>query len=180
MKTIEEIDNPSELRTALLDQLQHLTAEVDALKGIIDVVPAPIRQGRPKPGALSIKEMYGALVALNESIYPERLAQLTEGDAECPAFEPIPDQTLAQREPWNEQALDDILDRIEEARDALVDTFEALDEGDWSATGTFDGEERDVYAFAHHIIQEDARLLQEVSHRLHESNLTGRNEDLPK
>ncbi len=180
MKTFEEMDNPADLRAALLDQLRHLTAEVNALKGIVEVVPEPIREGRPQPGALSIKEMYGVLATLNESVLPERLEQLVHSDAKPPTFEPISDQALAQREPWNEHPLDAILDRIHAARAELVDAFEALDPEAWQASGTFDGEERDVYAFAHHITQEDARWLQEVSHRLHESNLTGRSEDLPK
>lgn len=180
MTPIDEVDDPAQVRTALIDQLQYLIEEIEALKGIVDLVPEPIREGRPQPGAPSIKEIYGIIAHLNEAVFPERLDRMVDTSAETPAFDPIDNDALAEAEAWNDEPLRDLLDRIQVAREELVETFDALEPDDWTSAGQFDGEERDVYEFAYDIIQDDTQRLQAVSQRLHQSNLTGRERDLPK
>lgn len=180
MTPLSEVDDPSKVRDALIDQLAYLIDEVEALKGIVDVVPKSIREGRPQAEEFSIKEMYGVLAVLNETVYPKRLKRIAASADELPVFEPVDERALAEAEDWNDISLHDILDRIVAARRELVTVFEALDGKAWTATGQFGEDERDVYEFAYDIVQADASYLQDVSQRLHHSNLTGRDKDLPK
>lgn len=173
-------EDPSELRAALIDQLQYLADEVEALKKMINLVPEAIRGGRPMPGDLSVKEVYGCIAISDERVYHPRLKRMTDPLTGAPAFDPIDEEELAEAEDWNAQPIHDIFERVQAARHQLVAAFKALDPEAWRQTGRFAGEQRDVYALAHHITQEDTRRLRIVSHRLYESNLSGDRGDQPK
>jgi len=171
--------DPDRARTVLIDQLRYLIDEVNALKSLVDRVPAVVQEGRPTPDALSMKEIYGALAARDEQVRTPRLEQMTTAD-EPPAFESVEDDELAAGADWNERPLPDILDRVQSARAALVEQFEALSPEAWSQTAQFGDEGQTVYEMAHRIAREDADRLRDLGHRLHGANLTDRERDLPK
>lgn len=172
-------EDPDELRAALIDQLRYLIDEIRTLKGIVDIVPEPVREGRPTPDALTMKEIYGVIARMDERVYRPRIERIIEED-EAPAFEPVEDRALAQDEDWNDMPIEDILERVQAARAALVAALEDLPAAAWERTGRFGDAEWNVYEVVHHIIQEDTRRLRTLSYRLHETNLTDRDRDLPK
>lgn len=173
--------NRAEWRTALLDQLEYLVHEVEALKTLIDQVPDEVQGGRPTPDALTIKEIYGVMAVLDEEVHQPRLhTMLQAASEEMPAFETVDEEALIQGHDFNEQPIHDILDRVQDARRHLVETLQAADADAWMRAAVVDGETYTVYEVAHHITQEDTRRLRIVGHRLHETDLTRNRDDLPK
>lgn len=172
-------DDPAQVRTVLLDQLRHLIDEVEALKGVVDQVPATIRTGRPTPDALSMKEVYGALAARDAQVRRPRLKRIAEANAP-PAFAPVDDGELVADDDWNAMPMEALLDRVQAARAALVEQLEALPAAAWERTGRFGDETQTVYAMVHRIVREDTTRLRDLGYRLHEANLTDRERDLPK
>ena len=159
----------ADLREALLDQLAYLIDEIEALKGVVDRVPQPLQEARPLPQDLSMKETYGLLATLDEAVYLPQLRRMLAEDA--PAFEAVDEQALAAQTAWNEQPIDAILERVQDARRGLQSFLSALPPEAWTRTGSFGGNRRDVYGLAHHITQHDVDLLRVVGYRLHESRL---------
>lgn len=172
--------DPDELRAALLDQLRYLIDEVEALKEIVDRVPSPVREGRPTPDALSMKEIYGVMAQRDERVHRPRIERIATSEDDVPHFEPMEDDTLVEDEDWNAIPIHDILDRVQSARRALVAQLDALSAPAWSRVGRIDDEAQSVYEIAHRITQDDAQRLRTLGHRLHETNLTDRERGLPK
>lgn len=176
----EAIDeNPTQARAVLLTQLRYLIDEVKALKPLVDRVPVTVQEGRPTPDALTMKEIYGAIALRDEQVHQPRLQQVADDDG-APAFEPVDDEGLVGEEDWNAEALPDILDRVQSARQALVAQLDAIPVDAWHRTGRFDGEVRTLFEAVHRITREDAGRLRDLGHRLHAANLTDRERDLPK
>ena len=159
----------ADLREALLDQLAFLIDEIEALKAVVDRVPTPLLEARPPNNEPSLKETYGLLATLDEAVYLPRLQHMTA--EEEPAFDPVDEAALAEQTGWNDQPIDLILDRVQDARRALLAFLHALPPEAWWRTGRFGEQRRDVYGLAHHITQHDVDLLRTVGYRLHESNL---------
>ncbi|MFB3131052.1 MAG: DinB family protein [Rhodothermales bacterium] len=162
----------ADLREALLDQLAYLIDEIEALKAVIDRVPVPLLEARPPNGDPSLKETYGLLATLDEEVYLPRLQQMMAQDE--PAFDPVDEATLAERAGWNDHPIELILERVQDARRALLVFLRALPPEAWTHTGRFGERRRDVYSLAHHITQHDVDLLRTVGYRLYESNLLTR------
>ena len=157
----------ADLRTALLDQLAYLIDEMEALKAVVGRVPPPLPQARPLRQALSLKELYGLFATLDEAVYLPRLRQMIAEDT--PAFDAVDEAVLAAEAGWNDQPIDRILERVQEARRGLLAFLHALSPEAWTRAGRFADERRDVYSLAHQITQHDVDLLRTVGHRLHES-----------
>ncbi len=157
------------LREALLGQLAYLIDEIEALKAIVDCVPEPLQAGRPLPGERSMKETYGLLATLDETVYLPCVRRMTAEEA--PVFDALEARTPALQDAWNEQPIDGILERVQEARRALLAFLRALPAEAWRRVGRFGDARRDVYELVHHITQRDVDLLRGVTHRLHESRL---------
>ncbi len=172
---------PDELRAALLEQLRYLVDEVEVLKAVVDRVPEPVQAGRPTPDALTMKEIYGVIARKDERVHRPRIARIAESEEEnALRFEPVEDRALAAQEDWNAIPIHDILERVQAARRALVELLEGLPEAAWARVGRIGDEALSVFEIAHRITQDDARRLRTLSHRLYETNLTGRGRDLPK
>ena len=154
------------VREALLDQLAYLIDEIEALKAVVDRVPPSLQEARPLRQDLSLKELYGLLATLDEAVYRPRLRQMMAEDT--PAFDTVDEAALVTEAGWNEQPLDHILDRVQEARRGLLSVLRALPPEAWARTGHFGDERRDVYSLAHHIIQHNVDLLRTIGYRLHD------------
>ena len=163
------MDSDADLRAALLDQLAFLFDEIEALKAVIDRMPAPLLEARPPSDALSVKETYGLLVTLDEAVYLPRLQHMIAEDD--PAFDAVDEAALAEQAGWNDQPIAGILDRVQDARRALLSYLQTLPPEAWSRAGRFGEQRRDVYGLAHHITQREVDLLRAVGYRLHESRL---------
>lgn len=173
-------ENPTQARAVLLTQLRYLIDEVEALKPLVDRVPVSVQEGRPTPDDLSMKEIYGVIALRDEQVHQPRLQRVVAADDEAPAFEPVDDEALVDEEDWDTWALPDILDRVQAARQALVEQLDAVPVDAWHRTGRFDGETQSLFAAVHRITREDADRLRNLGYRLHEANLTDRDRDLPK
>ena len=172
-------------RAALLDQLAYLQDELEALRPVVGRVPDTLQEGRPLPSDLSLKETYGLIATLDADVRLARLRHMVAEDE--PHFDAVDEAALAAREDWNARPIEAILDQVQAARQALVEALRALPEAEWTRTGFFNDPSppprpvrRDVYAFAHAITQHDTDVLRAIGHRLHESHLTRRPQDLPK
>ena len=159
----------ADLRAALLGQLAFLIDEIEALKMVIDRAPAPVLEAHLPGDALSVKETYGLLAALDEAVYLPRLRRMTTDDD--PTFDPVDEAALAEQGGWNEQPIGPILERVQDARRDLLAFLRALPAEAWLRTGRFGEQRRDVYGLAHSITQHDVDLLRAVGYRLNESNL---------
>lgn len=156
----------ADLRAALLDQLAYLIDEIEALKAVVERVPPPLQEAHPQREDLSMKELYGLLATLDEAVYRPRLRQMIAEDT--PAFGTVDEAALAAEAGWNEQPLGTILDRVQEARRALLSFLHTLPPEAWSRTARFGDEHRDLYSLAHHIIQHNVDLLRTIGYRLNE------------
>ncbi len=125
----------ADLREALLDQLAYLIDEIEALKGVVDRVPQPLQEARPLPQDLSMKQTYGLLATLDEAVYLPQLRRMLAEDA--PVFDTVDEQALAAQTAWNEQPIDAILDRVQDARRGLLSFLSALPPETWTRTGSF-------------------------------------------
>jgi len=165
-------------RAALIDQLTHLIDEMEMLDSIIGRVPEEVLSGRPWEGEWTIKELYGLLAAADEQIRLPNLQAVVSEDN--PTLEPLNEAALMSLETWNAWEIHAILERIRNARTALVNFLRALPPDEWMRTGLLGDVREDVYAIAFRITQEDTDYLRALGYRLHESNLTSRPRDLPK
>ncbi len=159
----------ADLREALLDQLAFLIDEIEALKAVVDRVLTPLLEARPPNNEPSLKETYGLLATLDEEVYLPRFQQMMTEDE--PAFDPVDEAALAERAGWNDHPIEPILERVQDARRALLAFLRALPPEAWRHTGRFGERSRDVYGLAHHITQHDVDLLRTVGYRLYESTL---------
>lgn len=165
-------------RAALIGQLEYLMDEIDALGAIIGRVPEAILSGRPWEGEWTVKELYGLLAAADEHVRLPNLQAVVSTDD--PDLEPLNEAALMGREAWNELDIHAILKRVRDARATLVAFLRALPPEEWTRTGLVEGVREDVYALAFRITQEDTDYLRALGHRLHESRLSTRPQDLPK
>ena len=169
--------DPEALRKALLDQLRHLVEEVEALRTVVDGLPDDIKNGRPGPDVLTMKELYGALATLDDEVRPRRISRLVDEDA--PTLAPVDIDAEVREAGWNEQALPDILDQLQAARRRLVEQLEALPPEDWHHTGTLEGEAVTLFTLVHRMTQDDTERLRDLGYRLHGAHLSDRDEPLP-
>lgn len=171
-------EDPEALRDALLDQLAYLVDEIEALETVIQGVPDEIIEGRPAPEELTMKELYGAIVTLDDEVRATRVNRLANADDE-PSLESVEVDERVRESGWNEHDLTDILDQLKEARRALVDQLTALPLEVWHRTATLDGESLSLFELVHRMTQADVRRLRDLGYRLHGAHLSDRDEPLP-
>ena len=164
----EQTSRDEATREALLDQLAYLRHETTSLAQVIDRVPDGLLVQRPPDSDFSIKERFGLLALFDEEVYQEWLAQVVAEDE--PHFEPVDEQALVAQEAWSEWAIDDILQRVKEARARLIETFEKLPPDEWERGGHFGEAYRDVYAIARDISRNDMTHLRTMGQHLHSSS----------
>ncbi|WP_258096459.1 DinB family protein [Salinibacter sp. 10B] len=172
-----QIEEPESLRKALLDQLRYLVEEIEALRTVVDGLPDQIKNGRPTPDALSMKELYGSIAILDSEVRRPRVTIIAENDT--PAFESVDPSEKVREAEWNEHSMDDILDRVTAARKELVDHLDALPSDAWHRSATLDGDEVTLFDLVHRITQTDAERLRDLGYRLHGAHLSDGDEPLP-
>jgi hypothetical protein len=172
-----QAEDPETLRDALLDQLAYLVDEIEALQTVIGGLPEQIKSGRPAPDALTMKELYGAIAMLDAEVRRPRIERIVGEDD--PTLDPVDPEAEVREAGWNEQEMDDILDRVTEARQELVEVLDDLPLDAWHRTATLDGETVTLFTLAHRITQADAERLRDLGYRLHGAHLSDRDEPLP-
>jgi len=170
-------EDPEALRTALLEQLAYLVDEIEALQSVVGDLPEQIKSGRPGPDTLTMKELYAAISTLDADVRRSRVERIVE--AEAPTLEPVDVDETVREAGWNDAPIGDILDRVRDARAALVDQLEALSLADWHRTATLDGEPVTLFTLVHRMTQADAERLRDLGYRLHGAHLSDRDEPLP-
>jgi hypothetical protein len=170
-------EDPEALRDALLDQVAHLVDEIEALRTVIGDVPEQIKSGRPAPDTLTMKELYGAIATLDAKVRRPRIARIV--DEEDPTLTPVDPEAEVREAGWNEKEMDNILDRVTEARQELVEVLDDLPLETWHRTATLDDESITLFALVHSITQTDAERLRDLGYRLHGAHLSERDEPLP-
>ncbi|MEO0742179.1 MAG: DinB family protein [Bacteroidota bacterium] len=170
-------------REALLAQLGWLIVEAEALGPLMAALPPNVLTGRPMPDTHSVKETFGLLATLDHEVHAPQVARmLSEG---TPALARAGEAALAEGSAWNDTNLAVLLDRMRDARQALLDQLTAAPPDAWQrtamlASATDDSETLTLGAYVLRICQHDADRLRDLAYRLHESKLTSRAEDLPK
>ena len=170
-------EDPESLRDALVDQFGYLVDEVTALSTVVDTLPDEILGGRPEPGALTMKELYGAIAVLDEEVRRERVERIAEEDE--PALDPVDINDEVRDNGWNEQEIGAILDQLKAARRELTDRLEGLPLDAWHRTATLEGETLTLFALVYRMTQDDFQRLRDLGYRLHGAHLSDRDEPLP-
>ena len=172
-----QVEEPETLRDALLDQLSYLMEEVEALRSVVGDLPEQIKNGRPAPDELTMKELYGVIATLDADVRASRVAQMAD-DTE-PAFDPVEADDLVREDGWNERPMSDILDAVQDARRTLADQLEALPLTAWHHTATLEGDSITLFDLVHRITQADAERLRDLGYRLHGAHLSEGDKPLP-
>ena len=172
-----QVEDPEALRDALLDQLSYLVEEIEALRSVVGTLPDQIKNGRPAPDELTMKELYGAIATLDAEVRAPRVARLTEEDD--PSFTSVDIDDRVRDDGWNDQPMSDILDQVQDARHDLVDRLDELPLDAWDRTATLDEESVTLFDLVHDITQTDAERLRDLGYRLHGAHLSEGDKPLP-
>ena len=144
----------SDLRTALLDQLALMIDEVEALRPVVGQVPEALQQMPTTDTGLSLRQTYAQIAAYDEHVVLPQVRQAAAGEPLDPASD---DELGEEGAVVNDQPIDALLDRVQAARQSVVDALGALPAERWT---------RPVTALAHRITQRDADLLRAVGYHL--------------
>lgn len=170
-------DDPEALREALIDQFGYLVDEITALRTVVDSLPDAILNGRPEPGALSMKELYGAIATLDAEIRQARVDRIV--DEEGPSLSPVDIDDEVHDAGWNERAIHDILEEVKTARRALTERLEDLPLDAWHHAATLEGETLTLFGLVHRMTKSDFQRLRDLGYRLHGAHLSEDDEPLP-
>lgn len=170
-------DRAASARAVLLDGLAHLVDEIDLLRSIVGRIPEAVLTGRPTPPDRSLKEFYLLVESADVHLFRPAAERLAVEDGAT--LERMDDDALLEAMDV-ETPIEDVLDRITAAREALVGAFAALPEAAWRRTVVLGGTAYDGYGLAHHAVELTGERLREAGYRLHESRLTDRPQGLPK
>lgn len=172
-----QIEAPDDLRSALLDQLAYLVDEIGALQKVVGDLPDQIKNERPAPDALTMKEIYGALATLDAEVRRPRILQMV--DETDPTFESVEVDERVRESGWNDRKMDDILTQVKDARRALVDVLKGLSVDDWRQTATLDETSVTMFDLVHRMTQADTDRLRDLGYRLHGAHLSDSDKPLP-
>lgn len=168
---------PEALRDALLDQLAYLVDEIEALKTVVDRLPDAIKEGRPTPDALTMKEIYGTFCVLDAEVRRPRVTRMMDEDQ--PDLEAVDVEEEVRDADWNERDIHAILEQVATTRRQLVEQLEGLSPKAWHRTALLDDETVSLFDLVHRITQRDADRLRSLGYRLHNAHLSDRDEPLP-
>lgn len=172
-----QASEPEAFRDVLLDQLAYLVDEIEALKTVVDGLPDAIKEGRPTPDALTMKEIYGTFCVLDAEVRRPRVTRIMEGDQ--PELEAVDVDEDVREGDWNERDIHAILEQIVTTRQQLVDQLKSLPLESWHRSATLEDETLSLFDLVHRITQQDTERLRSLGYRLHNAHLSDRDEPLP-
>lgn len=173
-----DTDQAQSLRQSLLDQMAMLVEEVDGMRGFVDRIPAPLLTERPTPDTLAIIEVYALIAHFDTRVRRPAIDMVQAGT--LPRIRSREALDVANEHAWRDAAFSMMLDRLMQARRALVERLHACDLDTWARSVEVDRTEMPVFDWVHRILQNDTERLRTVAQRLHHAHLTDRDEDLPK
>lgn len=162
------------LRTALLDQIEYLIDEVEALRTVAGAVPDAVQSGRPTDDDLSMKELYAVIAVLDETQRTEWVEQVRDADETPVALEPTDAETAVREGDWNERNLGDVLDAVQDARRELHDLLSALDADVWMREAVLGEDTQTLFELVHGFADADFQRLRDLGYRLHDADLSER------
>jgi len=167
-------EDRDDLRTALLDQIEYLIAEVEALRTVAGTVPEPVQSGRPTASDLSMKELYGLIATLDRDVRSAWIERICAEDT--PELAPSTAASTVRDADWNDRAMDAVLDAVQEARRDLHARLDALPAEAWTRTGVLGGKTLTLFELVHRIAREDFERLRDLGYRLHDADLSNRDQ----
>jgi len=167
-------EDRADLRDALVDQMRYLRDEVEALRTVVSTVPEDVQSGRPLPDDLTMKEIYGVIATLDREVRPDRIRAAADGDA--PSVASVDEDALIDGEGWNDRPMDTVLDALQDARNDLLRILDDVDLDAWTQTATLDGETMTLFELVHRMAKADVERMRTLGHRLHDADLTKREE----
>jgi len=138
----------------LLDQLDWLTAELEAQRPFLARLPSVQVKTSPLPGVPSLLDMYREMV-------------VREKDVHFPAFGLAVAEDLKEA-PSQEIELDDLVQDLIRLRSAVVEHLGALHEKEWVGKPVGPSQHADVITLAFEITQSDADSLRAIAERMRE------------
>jgi hypothetical protein len=163
-------EDQAELRQGLLDQLEYLIEEIEALRTVVGTVPEEVQSGRPTPEDLTMKEIYGLIATLDATVRRPAVDAVATG--ETPTVPADPPRDEVRDAGWNERDIGAILDEVQGARRRFVDALGALDLDAWTHPVDVGDETETLFAWAHRVAEADFERLRALTHRLHDANLS--------
>ncbi len=143
--------------SALIDQFAYLVDELHLMTPFMKQVPRPLLEARPMQDTPSILEMLG-----QRATAEERLLHHLKQRRFTPPSPPVPDKR------WNQFPVEELLQRLQTARQHTVSFLETLPEELWEP----EKETGSLASLIYDWIQEDVRVLRYIGERLRESQLT--------
>jgi hypothetical protein len=151
----------------LLNQLEHLVDELDALRRMVDTLHDDVLSLSPLQHEPSIKELYALLGLYDQNVYlptirtilTEEQRTLAEGD----------DDELLKGCNWNQESFAHVLDFSRQTRIELVSFLRSVSSDAWERQATFGERTLTLFDVAYAIVQHDAQILRAAALRLHDS-----------
>lgn len=162
------------LRTALLDQIEYLIDEVEALRTVAGAVPEAVQSGRPTDADLSMKELYAMIAVLDRTQRTEWVQQIQDASEHSVKLKPTDVETKVREGDWNERDLDDVLDAVQDARRDLHNLLSGLDAEVWLREAVLEEEPQTLFELVHGFADADFQRLRDLGYRLHDADLSER------
>lgn len=167
-------EEQEKLRVALLDQIEYLIDEVEALRTVAGAVPEAVQSGRPTDEDLTMKELYALIAVLDRSQRTEWVKQIRDASELPVPLEPADAETIVRSGDWNEQDLGDVLDTVQDARRELHDLLSTQDAEIWIREAVLEGDTQTLFELVHGFADADFQRLRDLGYRLHDADLSER------
>ena len=167
-------EEQEKLRAALLDQIEYLIDEVEALRTVAGAVPDAVQSGRPTDEDLTMKELYALIAVLDRSQRTAWVEQIRDASEVPVMLEPTDAETAVREGNWNEQDLGDVLDAVQDARRELHDLLSVLDADVWMREAMLGEDTQTLFELVHGFADVDFQRLRDLGYRLHDADLSER------
>jgi len=171
-------EQQEKLRIALLDQIEYLIDEVEALRTVAGAVPDAVQSGRPTDEDLSMKELYAMIAVLDRTQRTAWVEQIRDAGDTPVVLEPTDAERTAEERvragDWNERDFGDVLDAVQDARRDLHDLLSALDADVWVRETVVGEDTQTLFELVHGFADADFQRLRDLGYRLHDADLSVR------
>lgn len=167
-------EQQEKLRAALLDQIEYLIDEVEALRTVAGAVPDAVQSGRPTDDDLSMKELYAMIAVLDRTQRTAWVEQIRDAGDTPVVLEPTDAEAAVREGDWNERDFGDVLDAVQDARRELHDLLSALDADVWVREAVVGEDTQTLFELVHGFADADFQRLRDLGYRLHDADLSVR------